>query len=181
MLHAENGKKQRGKRDHTDNAPAIERMQKTHDAVLVFKGTRFHDRADQHLDQTATHRIHDNADENTDKRIAEKGRQKRQSDKPDRRQDLRKHHAFPVADRIHEFGTEHINEDLQDVKDGGDQRDLPKGDVIFRVKPQKQQRSEICHDRLRDKAEIASGEGLSVFACACHTVPRHFSARIRFS
>ena len=110
MLRAEDREKERRAEDHADRAPTVKGVQKAHDARLVFKGAGLDDRAQQHLDESASDRIENDGDDDADERIGEKLRQKRHQDESECGNQLRSHHAGAVSDHIGKFDRDQVNE-----------------------------------------------------------------------
>ena len=138
MRDAEHGKEQRGQQNHAHRTPAIKGMEQAHNCVLIVKGARFHDGADQHFNQPAAHRVNHHADHHTYKWVRQHVRQKRQPSQTQCACDFRGNHAAAVSDRIHKAGAEQVNQQLREKKCGGDQRDLAKRDGVISVKLEKQ-------------------------------------------
>ena len=101
----ESSKEKSGQKYHTDASPAVEGMQKTHDRFFVVKGTGFHDRTAQDLDQSASDGIDDHTDQNTDEGIRQDGGQKSKPDESGGGGDLRGYNALPVSDAIHKMSA----------------------------------------------------------------------------
>ena len=88
----------------TPTAPSSKRMQQTHPAVLVFKGTRFHDRAHQHFYKTAAYGVKHHCNENPQKRNRNYFRKNCQHHKSHCRNCLGGHHADTIPDFVRKPG-----------------------------------------------------------------------------
>ena len=80
--------------------PAVKRMQQTHPAVLVFKGTRFHDRAHQHFYKTAAYGVKHHCNENPRKGTGIISGRIASITSPTAETCLGGHHADPIPDFV---------------------------------------------------------------------------------
>ena len=80
--------------------------------------------------------------------------QKSQSDQTQRRGYLRQDNTAAIVEVL-ELRTKQVGDELYDVEDGRDERQCGDGNPILAVKSHEEQRCEIGHDGLCDKAEVA--------------------------
>lgn len=103
VLHARRGEIQGGKQYHAHMPPAIEGMQQAHGPGLFIPGQGFHDGADEHLRQAPADGAEHHGNQQRGVSISHDPGQNAQAQKPCHRENVRTHHAHPVADAVNEL------------------------------------------------------------------------------
>ena len=102
-------------------APAVEGVEQAHGLFLVFRGERFYDGADQHLQKPASYGIDHDRSGQADERIRCQLGQYGKTDQSCGGSPMGDEHGSPVSDPVDETGGEEIDQQL-DQKIGSDQR-----------------------------------------------------------
>lgn len=136
-------------------APAVERVQEAHVALLVVRRAGLHDRADQHLEEPAAQRIDGDGGRQPGRGIRKHIRQDRQQHEPRRGERVREQDRRAVADAVKKPGRQQIDAQLDAEIHGDEQRDPGQRDLVAPLEHDEQQRNKIIDDRLHDITGIA--------------------------
>ena len=167
IFDAENDEEARAEKDGRNDAPAVEGMQKAHNAGFVFHGAGFHDGADENFQKTAADSIKRNSDEKTCERRQDLG-QKGHRDQTERAEKMRRNDAFAITDLVRVFGCDKVCEKLYAEIQRDEERDLLKRDAVRAAEGQKEKRREIDDDRLRDISDKASSDRMFMIESGWH-------------
>ena len=136
-------------------APAVERVQEAHVALLVVRRAGLHDRADQHLEEPAAQRIDGDGGRQPGRGIRKHIRQDRQQHEPRRGERVREQDRRAVADAVKKPGRQQIDAQLDAEIHGDEQRDPGQRDLVAPLEHNEQQRNKIIDDRLHDITGVA--------------------------
>ena len=159
IFNAENDEEARADENGRNHAPAIERMEQTHDTRFIFRGTGFHDGTDENFQKSAADGIKRNGDQKSCKRMHDIG-QKRHGDQSERAEKVRCDDTFAITELMRIFGSEQVGQKLNGKINGNQKCDLLQGDTVSFAERQKQKRRKIDDDRLRDIADEARTDGV---------------------
>jgi len=134
--------------------PTVKRMQKTHRSSLSLCRTRFYNRTDQHLDQSASNCITKYCQKQSCIRIRKNGRKHCQSHQANCSENMCCHHTVAVSDLVHIFCGQQIHDQLHPKIKGYQKCDLIQRNLICTLKCQKQKRCKIVHDCLGNIAKV---------------------------
>ena len=155
LFDAENSEKRRGQQHDGHMAPAVERVQEAHVALLVVRRAGLHDRADQHLEEPAAQRVDGHGGRQPGRGIRKYIRQDRQQHEPRRGERVREQDRRAVADAVKKPGRQQIDAQLDAEIHGDEQRDPGQRDLVAPLEHNEQQRNKIIDDRLHDITGIA--------------------------
>ena len=167
IFDAENDEEARAEKDGRNDAPAVEGMQKAHNAGFVFHGAGFHDGADENFQKTAADSVKRNGDEKACERRQDLG-QDGHGDQTERAEKMRRNDAFAITDLVRVFGCDKVCEKLYAEIQRDEERDLLKRDSVRAAEGQKKKRREIDDDRLRDISDKASGDRMFMIESGWH-------------
>ena len=129
MLNTDEYEERRAEQNGCHDSPAIEGVKKAHNARLVFRGTGFHDGADQNLEKTATDRIDHRGDQKSREAVDHIGK-KRHADESDYATGVREQNRFAIADLLHVPRGKQVRQKLRDEIDGDQKRDSAERNIV---------------------------------------------------
>ena len=119
-------------------SPTVEGMKQAHRLFFIIRRTAFHNRADQHFQQSASERIDRNRNQKSRIGAWQQFRQHGKSEQSGRSKNMGKHNRNPVTDFIHKSCRQQVHQKLDAEINSDQHRDLPKRNVVCTLKGQKQ-------------------------------------------